>query len=174
MWSCRAFYSIKLWIAHASTVLLYLNYNLSMGASCQNLLNFPNQKSVLAFLLDQECLALEFVRCSAACHPAALHQVLVLYVLHDKYQHGSLKPGYCNLTTCALNMSLVNPWLHSRWTFIHWVLGRWANHDHLTNSLKHVINQQTCNQTVFGALMFVNRVAMIAGGEGKPLGLRHF
>ena len=29
------------------------------------------------------------------------------------------------------------------------------------------------NQIVFDALMFVNRVAMIAGGKGKPLLLRH-
>ena len=29
------------------------------------------------------------------------------------------------------------------------------------------------NQIVFGALMFVNRMAAIAGGEGKPLVLRH-
>ena len=34
-------------------------------------------------------------------------------------------------------------------------------------------SKQICYQTVFGALMFVNRVAMIAGGEGKPLMLRH-
>ena len=26
-------------------------------------------------------------------------------------------------------------------SFIHSCLGRWANHDHLTNSLKHIINQ---------------------------------
>ena len=60
--------------------------------------------------------------------------------------------------------------LHS---FIHSFLGRLANHDNLTSSLKHIINQQTSYQIVFGALMFVNRVAMIAGDEGKPLVLRH-
>ena len=26
-------------------------------------------------------------------------------------------------------------------SFIHSFLGRWANHDHLTSSLKHIINQ---------------------------------
>ena len=33
--------------------------------------------------------------------------------------------------------------------------------------------KQTSNQIVFDALMFVNRVAVIAGDEGKPLMLRH-
>ena len=56
-------------------------------------------------------------------------------------------------------------------SFIHSFLGRWANHDHLTSSLIPI--KQTSNQIVFGALMFVNRVAVIAGGEGKPLLLRH-
>ena len=60
----------------------------------------------------------------------------------------------------------------------------WFSHDGMTNSfihavlrlfmtsLKHII-KPTSNQIVFGALMFVNRMAMIAGGEGKPLVLRH-
>ena len=60
------------------------------------------------------------------------------------------------------------------YSFIHSLICRWLdNHDHLTNSLKHIINQT--NIIVFGALMFVNRVTVlvIAGGEGKPLVLRH-
>ena len=36
-----------------------------------------------------------------------------------------------------------------------------------------MIFKQTSNQIVFGALMFVNKVAMTAGGECKPLVLRH-
>ena len=31
--------------------------------------------------------------------------------------------------------------LLKRYSFIHSFLGRWANHDHLTSSLKHIINQ---------------------------------
>ena len=53
--------------------------------------------------------------------------------------------------------------------FIHSFSSRWANHDHL--SLKQ--SNKASNQIVFGALMFVNRVATIAGDEGKPLVLRH-
>ena len=66
---------------------------------------------------------------------------------------------------------MANVLIHS---FIHKSLGRCANHDHLTSSLKHII-KQTSNQIVLGALslMFVNRVAMIARREGKPLVLQH-
>ena len=47
---------------------------------------------------------------------------------------------------------------------------------HVHASPKTVLKQthgQTYNQIVFGALMFVNRVATIAGDERLPLVLRH-
>ena len=45
--------------------------------------------------------------------------------------------------------------------------------NHREKQTNKQVESTLTHQLVCGALLFVNRVAMIAGGEGRPLVLRH-
>ena len=84
----------------------------------------------------------------------------------DTFRESSFIRSFIRSFVRSFVRSFIHSFIHS---FIQSILGRWANHDHLTSSLKHILNQTYILSIAFGALMFVIGVAMIAGGEGKPL-----
>ena len=108
--------------------------------------------------LCQHCLQLVLVFWFCCHHYLCMgmEQVFTLYITYVPcYSSGKHFAEHylalCNLTSdahlihqCSERrkipfMQLIVQWLQI--LFIHSFLGHWANHDHLTSSLKHIINQ---------------------------------